>query len=317
MVKVVVIGNLGVAVDALTVMKECNGCEIALVISHPGLRGVGDFVRLWCERHGVPYAGDGDVNSEATLKRIAKIAPDYLFSIYNPTIIRKPLLALPSRTTINLHAGPLPGYRGIFTFSWAIINGEKRYGVAWHEVEEQIDTGQVLFQRMFDVAADETALSLSRKSFATGVDLLRERLPELMAGTLKAQGTPDGESRYFGRKDLPNAGRVDFSWPFEKIDRFVRGLNYYPAPNPFVLATVTCADGLFHPLQVERAPPAVWDGGAKHQPGTVLAVHSHQIVVQAADGPVSIQSALNARLRRVSPGALAEELCLGPGTQLS
>ncbi len=316
MAKVVVIGNLGVAVDALNVMHACNDCDVELVISHPSLRGIGDFVRLWCDKHGVPHAGDGDVNSARTIDRIASIAPDYIFSIYNPSIIQKPLLALPKRSTINFHAGPLPSYRGIYTFSWAIINGETRYGVAWHEVDEQIDAGQVLFQRMFDMAAEETALTLSRKSFAVGVDLLRERLPELMAGTLVAQGTPAGESRYYGRKDVPNAGRVDFNWPIERIDRFVRGMNYHPVPNPFALASTGRAGEVFHPLRVRRAGGA--GGGAPPQkPGTILTVHSDQIVVQASDGPVCILEALNAMRRKVSPGVLAEALRLSPGDVLA
>ena len=171
MAKVVVIGNLNVVINALNVMHDCENCEIELVISHPSLRSIGDFVRIWCDEHEVAYSGDGSVNSTEMVDRISEIAPDYIFSIYNPSIIKAPLLAIPSKATINFHAGTLPTYRGIYTFSWAIINGEIEYGVAWHLVDEDIDTGEVLFQRMFEISPDETALSLSHKSFDAGVGL--------------------------------------------------------------------------------------------------------------------------------------------------
>lgn len=316
MAKVVVIGNLSVVINALKVMRDCKSCEIELVISHPSLRGIGDFVRIWCDEHGIPYSGDGDINSAEVVDRISEIAPDYIFSIYNPTIMKAPLLATPAKGTINFHAGPLPTYRGIYTFSWAIINGEKEYGVAWHLVDEDIDTGEVLFQRRFEISADETALSLSQKSFDVGVCLLKERLRALIDGTLAPEGTPAGAANYYGRKNIPNGGRVDFSWPFEQIDRFVRGLNYYPAPNPFVMATSAFSGTTFYPLKVVRAsPPAC--SICVPEPGQVVAVDAHQIIVQAQDGLLGIKELLDDKRRKKDPVEFAKELDLRPGAVLA
>lgn len=315
MPRVVVIGSLDVVVNALNVMHDCKNCEIKLVVSHPSLRGIGDFVRIWCNKHEVAHSGDGSVNSTEMVDRISRIAPDYIFSIYNPSIMKAPLLAIPSKATINFHAGTLPTYRGIYTFSWAIINGETEYGVAWHLVDENIDTGEVLFQRMFEISPDETALSLSRKSFDAGVSLLKEKLGALMDGTLVPEGTPQGLSNYYGRKDIPNGGRINFAWPVEQINRFVRGLNYYPAVNPFVMATSVFSGTPFYPLTVVRVAHAR-DRLSSALPGQIVAIDADQIVVQAGDGLLGIRDLLNARRRKKNPGMLAKELGLQPGFML-
>jgi methionyl-tRNA formyltransferase len=307
-----VIGNLQVAINALNVMRDFPGCDIALVVSHPSLRGIGEFVRKWCEGRGVEHCSEEHVNSSEMIERIGNIRPDYIFSIYNPTILKAPMLAIPRKATINFHAGPLPTYRGMHTFSWAIINGEREYGVAWHLVDEGIDTGNVLFQRMFPMAKNETALSLSQRSFDIGVGLLAERLGALLDDTLVPDGTPRGISTYYSRGSVPNGGEIDFGWPFERIDRFVRGLNYYPAPNPFVLATTRFSGFEIHPLKVVRIDRL----GDPGQPGRIYAVEENQIVVQAADGLIGISELLDERRRKRGPGKIAEELGLRTGSVL-
>ncbi|MBL8340189.1 MAG: hypothetical protein JNL30_01880 [Rubrivivax sp.] len=312
MLKVVVIGNLTVVIHALGVMRDFPNCDIRLVVSHPSLGGIGNFVQKWCHTHGIEHCSEEQVNSPRMVERIGAIAPDYIFSIYNPTILRPPLLAIPTKATINFHAGPLPSYRGMHTFSWAIINGEREYGVAWHLVDNGIDTGEVLFQRMFPISAGETALSLSQRSFDIGVDLFRERLGALLDGTLVPSGTPPGPSVCYRRADVPNGGLIDFSWPVERIDRFVRGLNYHPAPNPFVLATTHFSGRAFHPLKVVRIDRP----GEPGRLGQVCGVEEHQIVVQAADGLVGITELLDDRRRKRRPGVLAEALGLKAGCVL-
>ncbi len=315
MTKVVVIGNLKLVVDALDVLRAQGGCDIGWVVSHPELRGIGDFVGAWCARHGIPHSGDGDIHSAQALERFSRIAPDFVFSVYNPTVIKPALLAIPTRGTVNFHAAPLPTYRGLNTFSWAILNGETEYGVSWHEVDEGIDTGRVLFQRRFGMAEDETALTLFQKSFDVGIQLLRERVGALLDGTLVPDVAPPEPSRYYGRNDVPEGGLIRFSWTFDRIDRFVRALRYHPVPNPFVMATAGYGGTPFHPLSVERAGAPASEV-ARAPTGCVLAISAERIVVQAGDGPVGIVETLDARQRKVQPGRLASELGLRAGSVL-
>jgi len=300
--KLVVIANLNVGLASLRALLESKDCEISLVISHPDLTGFGSLIQRFCAERGIDYLESAAPNSEPVLERLRAIAPDYLFSIYNPCILKSEILAIP-KVAVNFHAAPLPLYRGTNTFSWAIINGESNYGVAWHIMERTIDTGDIVSQRMFSLSGKETALALCQRSFDVGVSLLREEIiPRLKAG-LPRTVQPATPSTYYGLKDLPpNNGRVDFRWEFDRIERFTRGLSYESVPNPFVYAVASVGERLMYPLIVEHGTelPAV------HAPGRIEAIEYDAISVQCGDCVVRITSALDLHKRRSPIGQICE-----------
>ena len=304
--KLVALANLNVGLASLRAFMELEDCEISLVISHPSLTGFGSLIKRFCAEHGIDYLESSAPNSESVVERLQAIAPDYLFSIYNPSVLKPEILRIP-KVAINFHAAPLPRYRGTNIFSWAIINGDRDYGVAWHIIERTIDTGDIVSQRMFPLSGKETALALCQRSFDVGVNLLREEIvPKLKTG-LPRTVQPASPSTYYGLKDLPpNNGRVDFRWEFERIERFIRGLSYESAPNPFVYAVASVGEKLMHPLAVER-------GGALpgiHVPGRIEAIEDDAISIQCGDCVARITSALDFRRRRSPIGSICERLGL-------
>ena len=158
--KLVVIANLKVGLSSLRAFQESRDCEISLVIAHPDLTGIGSLTQRFCEEHGIEYLESKAPNSEPVLERLREIAPDYLFSIYNPNILKPAILGIP-KAAINFHAAPLPRYRGTNTFSWAIINGDHDYGVAWHIMEPTIDTGDMRSLPFADGSFDLVVSSLA------------------------------------------------------------------------------------------------------------------------------------------------------------
>ena len=64
-----------------------------------------------------------------------------------PHIFSKNLINKPKLGVINLHAGPLPKYRGGSPLSWQIINGEKKLGVTFFKMNENLDMGKILLKK--------------------------------------------------------------------------------------------------------------------------------------------------------------------------
>jgi len=307
--KLVVIANLSVGLSSLRVFEASQDCEISLVIAHPGLTGIGSLIQHFCAKHGIDYLESAAPNSEPVLARLREIAPDYLFSIYNPNILKPEVLGVP-KVAINFHAAPLPRYRGTNTFSWAIINGDNDYGVAWHIMEPTIDTGDIVSQRMFPLTGRETALALCQRSFDVGVELLRNEVVPKLNGGLPRTVQPDSPSTYYGRNDPPpNNGRLDFRWAFDRIERLTRGLNYESAPNPFAYAIATVGDQYLHPLVLERGGPL-----PEHRaPGRIEVIQDDAVSVQCGDSLARITIALDSRKRRSPIGKLCERLGLRVG----
>ena len=137
--------------------------EILLQRGHV-IRGVvspDGSVGRWAEENGIPAIGSWDA-----LEFFLSQHPfDYLFSIVNSLVLSRSVLALPQQCVINYHDGPLPCYAGSHATSWALMNREERHGVSWHVASEQVDAGDVLKQRAFEIAAGETALSLNARCY--------------------------------------------------------------------------------------------------------------------------------------------------------
>ena len=62
---------------------------------------------------------------------------------------------MPPMGTINLHGSLLPQYRGAAPINWAIINGEKETGVTTFFIQQEIDTGKIIFQEKIAIRDDE------------------------------------------------------------------------------------------------------------------------------------------------------------------
>jgi len=115
---------------------------------------------------------------------------DYLFSITHLAIIKDDVLALPKKMTVNFHDGPLPAYAGLNTPAWALMNQEVRYGISWHKVIPGVDKGELLQQVMFDVAPDETSLSINTKCFAAALESFPELVDELVTDSTQPVAPP-------------------------------------------------------------------------------------------------------------------------------
>ncbi|SHL48745.1 methionyl-tRNA formyltransferase [Pseudonocardia thermophila] len=142
-----------------------------------------------------------DVNELAGF--IAEICTDGLVcSTGNPFIFRAPILDL-GLTIVNIHGGPLPGYRGlpVVAATFAILRGEREYGVTLHRVDAGIDTGPVVDRRTFPLPDSVTLEELLVQVTNSCHQLFTDNLADLGREPLAPAGA-DGEGEYFGKARL-------------------------------------------------------------------------------------------------------------------
>ena len=72
---------------------------------------------------------------------------------------------------INVHASLLPKYRGAAPIQWAVIDGEKVSGVTTMQMDEGLDTGDMIMKQEVIVDEDETGGSLFDKLSGVGAKL--------------------------------------------------------------------------------------------------------------------------------------------------
>lgn len=145
---------------------------------------------------------------------------NYLFP---PKIIERDAVEI-----INYHNSFLPQYQGGNAITWAIFNEEKTTGATWHYVTSKVDSGDIIWQRRFDIKNNSKAYEVSRISMKIAYEGFCEFIPELLSRHIEGgkQIYPDGvrDMHYF--KDLPMGGMFTADQPVGTIYRLLRAMDY-------------------------------------------------------------------------------------------
>jgi methionyl-tRNA formyltransferase len=135
-----------------------------------------------------------DVNAPETLNAIRKLEPELIFVVGWSQLVHDAFIALASEGVFGMHPTLLPRHRGRAPIPWAILAGLARTGVTLFEiVDSTADSGAIVGQLTLDVTRDETATTLFTRIAEAHVDLTRELVPQLLAGT--APRVPQDPSR--------------------------------------------------------------------------------------------------------------------------
>jgi natural product biosynthesis luciferase-like monooxygenase protein len=257
--------------DTLTI--QCGamvmeaGHTIAAVITRD------DRVSEWAKDNGLPVMRAG-LEFAGTV--------DWLLSIANTDVIAESVLQKAGKGAVNFHDGPLPRYAGLNAPVWALMHGEKTHGITWHMIEGGIDEGRVVAQRLFDVADDDTALTLNAKCFSAAIDCFGEVLTALEQGLPEIADQDLGDRSYFGLHDRPFAGAtLDFDQPTAEIVRTVRALYHGDYRNPLSVPKLVLGDRV---VLVRTAEQTEGNG----EPGTVLSADTSSVTLATADGAVRL-----------------------------
>ncbi|NEX46819.1 MupA/Atu3671 family FMN-dependent luciferase-like monooxygenase [Pseudotabrizicola algicola] len=234
-------------------------------------------VRTWAQGAGLRVEAPG----AGLAARLAGASCDWLLSVANLSLVPASVRALATRGAINFHDGPLPRYAGLNAPVWALLAGEAQHGITWHLMTDGVDEGDILEQRLFDIAPAETALSLNTCCFETGLESFSALMAQMESG-LRPQPQDFTRRQVFARADRPAAfGRLDFTAPAEAVARQVRALDHGRYWNPLTTAKIA---GSFGVLNVGAADVVAGSG----LPGTVLSASPEGVVVACGSGAVRL-----------------------------
>lgn len=272
--------------------------DIVLVVTHP--KSEHAYEKIWSDsvadlaaEHGVEVLLRNRPGDEELMQRLKEADPDLIVANNWRTWIPPEIFELPRYGTLNVHDSLLPAYTGFSPIIWALINGEQEVGVTAHMMDGELDAGPIVMQRSVPVGPRDTATDL----FHATVDLIgpvvAESLELIAAG--RTDWTPQDRSKasFFHKRSLEDS-RIDWTWPAEDLDRFVRAQSD-PYPNAFT----------FHKGERIRVIKAsVSEGNYGGTPG--------RIFIREGNGVVIVAGA-DARFGR-SPGLVVERVRTEDGT---
>ena len=228
------IAFLGTPDFTLPIVEACaRAGELALVVAQPD-RPVGRSGKpqpppaaQWARAHGVRLEQPEKVKQGRLAALLASVEADVAVVAAYGRILPPDALSAPRHGCLNVHASLLPELRGAAPAQWAIARGLGETGVTIMQMDEGLDTGDILLQLPLPIAPSETAESLLPRLGALGARALTEALDLLDRGRLPR--TPQDHARatlapILSRDD----GRIDFGRPAQECDQRRRGFTPWP-----------------------------------------------------------------------------------------
>jgi methionyl-tRNA formyltransferase len=230
--RIAFLGTPAFAVPSLEALDRAGHALVAVVAQPDRPAGRDREVREpatkgWARGRGVRVLQPEKVRDGKLAAELARLEPDLLVVVAYGRILGPDLLRLAPHGAVNVHASLLPRHRGAAPIAWALAAGDRETGVTVMQMDEGLDTGDVLLQRVAPVLPDDDGESLARRLSALGGEALAEALPLLEAGRL-VPVPQDGARATLAPVLEREHGRLDLTQPAARLADRVRAFRPWP-----------------------------------------------------------------------------------------
>jgi len=238
-------------------------------------------LRDYAERLGIPYYLHANVNSPDFLEMAGAHRCDIYVSMSFNQILKQEILNAAPQGFINCHAGALPFYRGRNILNWALINGDTRFGVTVHYVDEGIDTGDIILQRFAEIADSDDYATLLDKAIELCASILPDALAQIARGEQQRirQSTIHPVGFYCSQRK-PGDEWINWNLPSRSLHNFIRALT---SPGPGARTVYGETDVALLKSELIEGAPSYCD-----RPGTVVGRGPSGVVVKTGDATLKI-----------------------------
>ncbi len=184
-------------------------------------------VKVLAEKNNIPVYQPSRLKDSDAAETIKSLGADITVVVAYGKILPNEVLEAAPYGCINVHASLLPKYRGAAPIQWAVLNGDKKTGVCVMQMDEGLDTGDVILVKRTDIGENETSEELFERLSKIGADALNEALGLIESG--KAERTPQPEGDFgYAKMITKDLCPIDWSKSASEIHTKVRGLQSWP-----------------------------------------------------------------------------------------
>lgn len=262
-------------------------------------------VKVLAEQYQLPVMQPASLKDDEAQQQLAAFNADVMVVVAYGLLLPKAVLATPSLGCINVHGSLLPRWRGAAPIQRAIWAGDSESGITIMQMDEGLDTGDMLHKLICPIASDETSASLYDKLAELGPDGLLFTLQQMADGTLQPEKQQESQANY-AKKLSKEEARIDWQLSAAQLERCIRAFNPWPVSY----------------FEVQGQNIKVWQAEvlAQHSdaaPGTLLHTSKEGLDVATGDGvlrllrlqppgkkPMQTHELLNSRQEWFVPGQI-------------
>lgn len=282
--KIVFFGSSGFALPSLEALVA-GGYRISCVVTQPdkpkgrGLALEATRVKLKALEIGLKVYQPESANSKEAVGFIKNLKPDLFVVIAYGQILSRQILELPKIFAINAHASLLPKYRGAAPVNWAIINGDKITGITIIKMDEKMDAGPIMLQKMVNIRENDTVLTLADNLAKLAAGLLLKSLSYIENNNYKL--TPQEERMAsFSPKLKKEDGLIKWARPSLDIHNLVRGCSHWPGAFTYLGGKL---------LKISATEVYAAEDKTGVSPGEVMQISKEGIMVATGSGYIIVK----------------------------
>jgi len=306
--KIVFMGTPDFAVGALEALIE-EGYEITAVVTQPD-KPKGRSKELQAPpvkecaiRYNIPVLQPKRIKTPEAIAELKQYPADVYIVAAFGQILSREILDIPKFGCLNIHASLLPKYRGASPIQNAIIDGEQETGVTIQQMNEGVDTGDMLYKKKIAIEKDDTFETLHDKLLVLGGEAITELLPLLEAGKILPEPQKEEEASHVTLIEK-SMGKLDFTKEAKVLDRLIRGMNPWPSAYTFYKGKQ---------MKVWKAEPVAKNEG---ESGVIVAVAKDSFDVATGEGALRIYELQLEGKKRMSTHDFLLGVKLQPGEKL-
>ena len=229
-------------------------------------------------KYDLPVYQPKRVKEPEFIETLRGLKPDVIVVAAFGQIITKEILEMPRFGCVNVHASLLPAYRGAAPIQWSVINGDKESGVTIMQMDEGLDTGDMIDKVVVPIAEDETGGSLFDKLSEAGAKLCVKVLKDLEEGKAVREKQPKESTTAYASMINKSMGEIKWGCKAKEIEQLIRGLNPWPS-----------AYTKIHGKMLKLWKAEVLEDTAHKQTGEIVKIEKDGICVQTGEGLLKIR----------------------------
>ncbi|MCM8812775.1 MAG: methionyl-tRNA formyltransferase [Candidatus Omnitrophica bacterium] len=285
--KVVFFGSSDFAVAALCSLIAHH--DVAAVYTQPD-RPKGRHLHLsetpvkqFARERGLPVVACPAVGAPDAVAQLRAFQADVFAVVSFGQFLSREVLAIPRFCCLNVHASLLPRWRGAAPVNYALWHGDRETGVTVMRMNEYMDRGDILLQKMTPIAPADDAVGLLARLATLGAEALLESLG-MLAGNWAVFSPQDSALATVAPRLKKEDGAIRWEESAAAIHNRVRALVPWPC-------AYTCLRGIFLKILKTNLVTCAVPSGSQGAPGTILGICKYQgLTVATGQGNILIQT---------------------------
>ncbi|SDX88052.1 methionyl-tRNA formyltransferase [Nitrosomonas sp. Nm33] len=256
--------------------------QIVLVLTQPdrpagrGMKTQISDVKKVAQAYDIPLLQPLTLKSKAIHTQLKAFDADVMIVAAYGLILPEEVLKIPRYGCLNIHASLLPRWRGAAPIQRAILAGDQETGITIMQMDEGLDTGDMLLQRHIPIDSEDTAQTLHDKLADLGAQSIVEALGLMQLDKLTVIPQDEIQACYASKIQKKEA-EIDWRVDADQIDRSIRAFNPYPGAYTYLQGNL---------LKIWQAKAVKNNSG---KAGEIITTGSEGVVVACGKGALILE----------------------------